>query len=79
MGHETRYSQVPYHYVKPLNAGLGFTEQKSVCILKFLIFLRLFHELMHQYQACLYSFECISHGDSKYGHEIPKCLHLVTF
>ena len=24
---------------------------------------------MNQYQACLYSFECISHGDSKYGHE----------
>ena len=30
---------------------------------------------MYKYQACLYSFECISHGDSKYGHEIPKCWH----
>ena len=30
------------------------------------------HELMNQYQACLYLFEWIFHGDSKYGHEIPK-------
>ena len=22
--------------------------------------------------ACWYSFECISHGDSKYGYEIPQ-------
>ena len=28
---------------------------------------------MNQYQACLYLFESISHGDSKYGHEIPDC------
>ena len=28
---------------------------------------------MNQYQACLYSFECISHGDFKYGDEIVKC------
>ena len=26
---------------------------------------------MSQYQACLYLFECISHGDSKYCYEIP--------
>ena len=34
-------------------------------------------------QACLYLFECISHGDSKYSHKIPEFLHflkiLVTF
>ena len=34
---------------------------------------------MNQYQACLYLFECISHGDSKYGHEIPKCGHFWIF
>ena len=28
---------------------------------------------MNQYQACLYLFECISLGDFKCGHEIPKC------
>ena len=27
-----------------------------------------------QYQACVYSFS-ISPADSKYGHEIPKCLY----
>ena len=40
-------------------------------------FEQLFHELMNQYQACLYLFECISHGDSKYDHEIPKCCEIV--
>ena len=30
---------------------------------------------MNQYQACLHSFECISHGDSNYVHEIPKFWH----
>ena len=34
--------------------GLGFTEQKSVCFLTFQKFQRLFHELINQYQACLY-------------------------
>ena len=42
-------------------------------------FLHLFHKLMNQYQACLYSFECISHGDSKYGYEIPKVWNFWTF
>ena len=36
-------------------AGIGFTAQNCVCFLTFLMkFLRLFHELMNQYQACLY-------------------------
>ena len=36
-------------------------------------------ELMNQYQACLHLFECISHGDSKYGNEIKKCSHFWNF
>ena len=44
------------------NAGIRFTHGKSFCFLKFLIF----HELMNQYQVCLYLFECISHVDPKY-------------
>ena len=35
----------------------------------------LFYKLLNQYQACLYSFECISHDDSKYSHQIPELLH----
>ena len=62
-----------------MNAGFGFTEQKSVCFLTYLKFGQLFHELMNQYQACLYLFQCISHGDSKYGHEIPKCCNFWNF
>ena len=34
--------------------------------------LTLFHKLLNQYQACLYSFEWISHSDSKYVHEISN-------
>ena len=41
------------------------------------LFLRLFHKLMNQYQACLYSFECIFHWDSKYGHEMPQFWHFL--
>ena len=32
---------------------------------------------MNQYQACLDSFECISHKDSKYSTQIPKCWHFL--
>ena len=60
--------------INAYNAGLGFTELQSVFPLKYLIF-RLFHELINQYQACLYSFECISHGDFKYGHNISQLWH----
>ena len=35
----------------------------------------LFRDLLNQNQACWYLFQCIFHGDSKYGHEIPKCWH----
>ena len=34
---------------------------------------------MNQHRACLYLFECISHGDSKYDHEIPKFYHFWIF
>ena len=39
---------------------------------------RLFHELMNQYQACLYLFQYVSHCDSKYGHEISLTI-LILF
>ena len=35
------------------------------CIIKF-------HKLMNQYQACLYSVECISYVEFKCGHEIQQ-------
>ena len=59
-------------WLNTYNAGIGFTEQKSVCFLTFLKFQRLFYELMNQYQACLYLSECIFHCGFKYGHEIPQ-------
>ena len=40
---------------------------------------RLFHELINQYQACLYLSEYIFHCGSKYGHEIPKLQMLLHF
>ena len=42
------------------------TETKIV-IQKMLIFQSIFRTLLNQYQACLYLFPCISHGDYKYG------------
>ena len=64
--------------VNTYNAGLGFTEQKSVCFLIFLKFQRLFHELMNQYQACFYLSECIFHCGFTYGQEIPQFRHVFT-
>ena len=34
---------------------------------------------MNQHHACLFLFERISHGDSKYGHEIQKLYNFWTF
>ena len=49
------------------NAGLiGFTEHNYFYSLKFQKFNVYFDELINQNQACLYLFECISHGDSNY-------------
>ena len=63
--------------------------QLHVCFLKCLTFFKMsdiwfinsWNKTLriNQYQACLYLFECISHDDSKYGHEIPKCCHFLTF
>ena len=53
--------------------------ESQFCFLKFLDFLHVFHELMNQYQACLYLSECISHDDFKLCHEIPKCWHFWQF
>ena len=38
----------------------------------------LFHDLLNQYQACLYLFECTSHGDSKYVNDIQRFLQFLT-
>ena len=47
----------------------GFNTQNVFCLLKILTFSILFsHNLLNQYQACLYLFESIFHGDSKYSH-----------
>ena len=39
-------------------------------VFKFVKF-NLIHKLLNQYPACLYLFECFSHGDFEYSHEIP--------
>ena len=49
----------------------------STCFVKFSNFQRLFHKLLNQYQACLYLFECIFQGDSKYSHLIPEFWHFL--
>ena len=41
-------------------------------------FEQLFHELLKQYQSYLYLFECITHGHSKYGNEIPQFFSFFT-
>ena len=62
--------------------GIGFTEQNCVCLLKILTFHGLFQELLNQYLACWYLFECIPHGDSEHGNEIltfvTKFVHFLT-
>ena len=61
------------------NVGIDFTEQKLfLCFIIFLKFQCVFHELMNKYQACLYSVECISHGDFKYGLEISQSWIFLT-
>ena len=52
------------------NSGIGFTEQRDFYFLQFFEFWCLFHDLMNRYQACLYLFECIFHGNSKYSNDI---------
>ena len=63
--------------VNTYHTGIGFTAHIFSCFLTFLKFWWLFHELMNQYQACLNSFECIFHKDSKYSNQIPECWHFL--
>lgn len=42
------------------------------------IFKRLYHMLLNQYQACLYLFACIFHGNSKYSNEVQQFWHFWT-
>ena len=44
--------------------------RQKLSFLQILKFYNLFHELLNQHQACLYLFECIFNGDSKYRNEI---------
>ena len=36
------------------------------------------YNFLNQYQACLYLFKYISHGHSKYGHQISQCWHILN-
>ena len=74
---ESKLPSMIRHYLSLTTWGIGFTEQNSVYFLEILTFPRLFQESLNQYQACLDSVECISHGDSKYGHEIPQFWHFL--
>ena len=54
-----------------MHAAIGFTINiKSYLFTKFSTFL-------NQYQARLYLFQCISHGDSKYSHQIQDFLDIL--
>ena len=70
------------HYIcKPSSTAALRTESVNTLILpKNILFSKFsnFHELLKQYRACLYLFECIFHGDFKYGHEIPELWHYFT-
>ena len=59
-----------------LHDVIGFNiHTKSFCFSKFS---KLF-TFLNQYQTYLYSIQCISHGYSKYGHDISKCWSFSTF
>ena len=75
----TMHSLVTLMILTLRTQGHWFTQQNYIYFLKFLKFYRLFYKLLNQYHWCLYSFECISHCDSKYGHEIPEFWHFWTF
>ena len=47
------------------------------CNCCFLTILSLFHNFLNQYQACLYLFECIFHGESKISHQMRECWHFL--
>ena len=76
------WEKIPFLHCKPIHCRphakmliLCFTfHTKSLCLSKF----SKFQKCLNQYQACLYLFKCISHGDFKYSHEIPKFDNMVT-
>ena len=52
--------------------------KSALSFLKILVIQNLFYKLLNQYQACLYLFECTSHGDSKCSDEIHKFWHFFN-
>ena len=46
----------------------------SFCLSKF----SKISQFLNQYQACLYIFQCISHGDTKYSHHVVNILKLLN-
>ena len=55
-----------YVSINPQHAVIGFTMQNRFYFLKIPNFQRLFQELLNQYQACWYLFECISNKFTKW-------------
>ena len=51
------------------HAAIGLSYRFIIFVSNFSQFQRLFQVLPNQYEACLYLFECIFHGLSKYSNE----------
>ena len=65
---------IVHSLIDTLHASIGFTiHTKLFCFSK----LPWLYKYLNQYQTYLYLFECISHGDSKYSHQIPECWHFL--
>ena len=63
-----------YHFISLFNTLYAIFVFIMLNGFWFLFFKSLFHKLLNHYLACLYSFECISHGDSKNSNEIQIML-----
>ena len=63
-----------YRYINNLQRGHRFHHLYNNICFGFLKCSK-FHNFLNQYQPCLYLFECISHGDSKYSHQISEFWH----
>ena len=64
--------------IKTLHTAGRWSVRRPNKMVSFLKFSQTFHKLLNKSQALsLDLFQCISHGSSKYGHEIPKCWHFV--
>ena len=81
---------IPDPSIARLEQGMGYNrsqwtltlcvqpfEGANSCLNAFKI-LNLFWELLNQYSACLYLFECFSCGDYKYCNKIQKRVFLAT-